>query len=157
MSDDWNRFVRVIRADGSERTLPLAAWTEDLEQRVLEAGGRVVMVDEAPETPETRPQAIPENRAEPRSGGRAPADDFAPAPARAQAPVATMPRRGAGQRDSGQRDTDLAIIQQLLTAADALTPWESEFSGSIARWLESHDTLTDKQRAKAQQILSELD
>lgn len=48
---DWDKFVRVIRSDGTERTVPLAAWNEDLERRVLDAGGRFEMPDEDPTPP----------------------------------------------------------------------------------------------------------
>lgn len=51
MSDDWNRFVRVIRSDGSERTMPLAAWNDELAERVLMAGGKFVL----PEDPKDKP------------------------------------------------------------------------------------------------------
>lgn len=40
MSDEWSQYVRVIRADGTVRQVPLGAWNSGLAQRVLEAGGR---------------------------------------------------------------------------------------------------------------------
>lgn len=73
MNDDWNRFVRVTRSDGSERTLPLAAWTEDLAKRVLESGGSFVLPQEAEnrfapfpdeETREEKPQPKARTRRE---------------------------------------------------------------------------------------------
>lgn len=115
MTDDWDRFVRVIRADGSERTLPLVAWTEDLEKRALEAGCRIVMPEDKP--PAAKPPPPKNNR-------------------------------------PGQSDRDL--VQALLDIEAGLTDWEVEFSESLSRWLDSHDTLTNKQRAKAEQILAEV-
>lgn len=64
MNDDWDRRVRIIRTDGSERTLPLAAWTDDLEQRCLQAGCKVIKpVDEEqhyePPAPAPLSEAVP--------------------------------------------------------------------------------------------------
>ncbi|MDF1665297.1 MAG: hypothetical protein P1V97_26275 [Planctomycetota bacterium] len=50
MVDEWNLFARVIRADGSERQVPMGSWNSGLAQRVLESGGRF----ELPERPKQK-------------------------------------------------------------------------------------------------------
>lgn len=116
MSDDWSRFVRVIRADGEERTVPVAAWSDDLAERVLGLGGEFIHPDD---------EAAPEAKPPP------------PPPPMKQSP-----------------DADLVL--KLLNVESGLTPWELEFAESLAKWLDENDTLTNKQRAKAEQILAEL-
>ena len=54
---------------------------------------------------------------------------------------------------SDQRDEDRGLVHELLDIEKGLTEWEVEFTESLSRWLETHETLTEKQRVKADEIL----
>ena len=48
--------------------------------------------------------------------------------------------------------TDAELVEELCEIEDGFSEWEVEFVESIAKWMEDHDSLTDGQRQKADQI-----
>ena len=54
-----------------------------------------------------------------------------------------------------QRETDLDAVKDANAIEDGLSEWEVEFIESLNRWLSTNDTLTQKQRAKLEDILEE--
>lgn len=52
-----------------------------------------------------------------------------------------------------QRETDLGLVDDAMQIEEGLDDWELPFIEDQDKWLKTHDTLTDKQRAKLKQIL----
>ena len=56
-----------------------------------------------------------------------------------------------------QREKDEGLVEEITDLAELLEREPAhEFAGSLALWLEGHDTLTERQRDKAVEILDEL-
>jgi hypothetical protein len=53
-----------------------------------------------------------------------------------------------------QRETDLASVEEANNIEEGLSDWEVEFIESLNKWLKGNDTLTPKQRAKLESILT---
>lgn len=56
-----------------------------------------------------------------------------------------------------ERADDAEIVEALCDVDEGLSEWEVEFVDSLAKWLKDRGPLTEKQRAKAEQILSKLE
>lgn len=51
--------------------------------------------------------------------------------------------------------TDQELVEELCEIDHGLSDWEVGFVDSLSRWLDENDSLTDRQREKAEQIYEE--
>ena len=54
-----------------------------------------------------------------------------------------------------QHDEDKGLVNELLDVEEGLTSWEVNFAESLDQWMKTHETLTDPQRKKAEEILKD--
>jgi hypothetical protein len=47
-----------------------------------------------------------------------------------------------------RREEDLELTKAACKIEEGLNPWEEEFVEDMSKWLDSHETLTERQRAK---------